>query len=149
VVERVADLEGSGLSYVATRKDTLWYAGELAERGRRTAAYHAGLKATEQKEVHERFRAGDLDVVVATSAFGMRIDKPDVRFVVHASTPGSLDSYYLEIGRGGRDGEPALAALFDRPEDLSLQRFFSSGRPDDRVISRVSRLSGTPAASSG
>ena len=137
VVERVAGLEGSGLLYVATRKDTLWYAGELAERGRRTAAYHAGLKATERKEVHERFRSGGLDVVVAASAFGMGIDKPDVRFVVHASTPGSLDSYYQEIGRGGRDGEPALAALFYRPEDLSLQRFFSSGRPDDRVISRV------------
>jgi len=111
--------------------------GELAERGRRTAAYYAGLKATERKEVHERFRSGGLDVVVAASAFGMGIDKPDVRFVVHASTPGSLDSYYQEIGRGGRDGEPALAALFYRPEDLSLQRFFSSGRPDDRVISRV------------
>jgi len=105
VVERVADLEGSGLPYVATRKDTLWYAGELAERGRRTAAYHAGLKATEQKEVHERFRAGDLDVVVATSAFGMRIDKPDVRFVVHVDA-----GVTRQLLPGDRSGWPRRGA---------------------------------------
>jgi len=76
-------------------------------------------------------------VVVATSAFGMGIDKADVRFVAHASTPGSVDSYYQQIGRGGRDGEPALAVLFYRPEDPSLQRFFTSGGPDDEVVRRV------------
>ena len=90
VVGRVAGLEPPGLLYVATRKDTCRYAGELAQRGRPTAAYHAGLKGSEREEVHERFLDGQLDVVVATSAFG--IDKADVRFVAHASTPGSVDS---------------------------------------------------------
>ncbi|MFI9592867.1 helicase-related protein [Nonomuraea sp. NPDC052265] len=81
--------------------------------------------------------AGDLDVVVATNAFGMGIDKPDVRFVLHAEIPGSPDAYYQEIGRAGRDGEPAAAVLFYRPEDLGLQRFFTGGVPDEEKLARV------------
>jgi ATP-dependent DNA helicase RecQ len=134
VVERVAGLRPPGLLYVATRKDAGRYAEELAGRGLRTAPYHAGMKAADRREVHERFTEGDLDLVVATSAFGMGIDKPDVHFVVHASTPGSLDSYYQEIGRAGRDGEPALAVLLYRPQDLSLQRFLTSHNADEAVL---------------
>jgi ATP-dependent DNA helicase RecQ len=74
-----------GLVYAATRKDTEFYAGELAQCGVRVAAYHAGMKGADRERVHEQFLAGDLDVVVGTSAFGMGIDKPDVRFVLHAS----------------------------------------------------------------
>ena len=69
----------------------------------------------------------ELDVVVATTAFGMGVDKPNVRWVVHAEISESLDSYYQEVGRAGRDGEPAEAMLFYRPEDLGLRRFFSGG----------------------
>ena len=94
VIEQVASLSGPGLLYTGTRKDTEAYAAALAERGLATAAYHAGRRALDREEIHERFLASDLDVVVATTAFGMGIDKPDVRFVVHAQVPGSLDSYY-------------------------------------------------------
>jgi ATP-dependent DNA helicase RecQ len=95
------------------------------------------MRAADRTAVHERFLAGELDLVVATSAFGMGIDKPDVRFVAHASVPGSVDSYYQEIGRAGRDDRPAHALLFYRPEDLSLQRFFTGQRGDESVLGQV------------
>ncbi|BBY16175.1 RecQ family ATP-dependent DNA helicase [Mycolicibacterium litorale] len=137
VVETVADLTGPGLLYTATRKDAERYAESLTERGVRAAVYHAGLAAAERESVHERFRDDELEVVVATSAFGMGIDKPNVRFVVHASVPDSLDSFYQQIGRAGRDGEHALALLFYRAEDLGLARFFTTHRPDADLIKAV------------
>ena len=120
-------LEGPGLVYAGRRKDTETLAAELTGRGLRAAAYHAGLRAAVREQVHEDFSAGRLDVVVATSAFGMGIDKADVRFVLHADPPGSLDSYYQEVGRAGRDEQPALAVLHYRPEDLGLRAFFAGG----------------------
>jgi ATP-dependent DNA helicase RecQ len=129
VVEQVAGLEGAGIVYVATRAETLVYADELVESGRRAKAYHAGLRVRDREHVHHEFLAGDLDVVVATSAFGMGIDKPDVRFVVHADVPESVDAYYQEVGRAGRDGDVGLTTLHYRSEDLGLRRFFASGSP--------------------
>jgi ATP-dependent DNA helicase RecQ len=129
-----------GLVYCGTRKDTERYATALADLGLHAAAYHAGMRAEARHDVHERFLAGELDVVVATTAFGMGIDKPDVRFVLHASVADSLDSYYQEVGRAGRDGEPAEAVLFYRPEDLGLRSFFASGLPDATDLERVARL---------
>jgi ATP-dependent DNA helicase RecQ len=137
VVEQAATLPSPGLVYTATRKDTERYAEQLAERGLRAAAYHAGRTAADRQDVHERFLAGELDVVVATSAFGMGIDKPDVRFVVHADVSDSVDAYYQEIGRAGRDGEPALALLLYRSEDLGLRAFFASGGPDGDTLTKV------------
>ncbi|NQX13588.1 ATP-dependent DNA helicase RecQ [Microbacteriaceae bacterium VKM Ac-2855] len=119
-----------GLVYVATRRDTERYASEIGAGGLRVAAYHGGLPAREREDVHERWRAGELDVVVATSAFGMGIDKADVRFVLHAAVTESLDAYAQEMGRAGRDGEPARAELHYRAEDLGLRRFFAA-RSDD------------------
>jgi ATP-dependent DNA helicase RecQ len=137
VVQQVAGLKGPGLLYAATRKDTETYAAELAGHGLRAAAYHAGRKQSERDEVHEQFLDDELDVVVATTAFGMGIDKPNVRFVIHADIPESLDAYYQEIGRSGRDGQPAAAVLHYRPEDLGLRRFFGTHKPDGDALLAV------------
>ncbi|HEV7828693.1 MAG TPA: ATP-dependent DNA helicase RecQ [Pseudonocardiaceae bacterium] len=126
-----------GLVYVASRKDAEFYADELAQCGVRGAAYHAGMKAADRERAHERFLADELDAVVATSAFGMGIDKPDVRFVVHASVPESLDSYYQQIGRAGRDNQPAEITLFYRPEDLSLQTFLTASKAPEEALDEV------------
>ncbi|HLT83457.1 MAG TPA: helicase-related protein, partial [Phototrophicaceae bacterium] len=145
VLEDAATLRGPGLVYVGRRKDTERYAAALVERGLRAEAYHAGMRAADRARVHEVFSAGELDVVVATSAFGMGIDKADVRFVLHADPPGSLDSYYQEVGRAGRDEEPALARLHYRPEDLGLRSFFatSSAKEEDlRAVLKAVRGSG-------
>jgi ATP-dependent DNA helicase RecQ len=126
-----------GLVYCATRKETDTYTAELCARGVQAAAYHAGMKGADRDDVHERFLGGDLQVVVATSAFGMGIDKPDVRFVLHAASPASLDSYYQEIGRAGRDGEPAEVVLLPHPKDLDLQRFLTARRPKPAALHAV------------
>lgn len=137
VLDQVASLKGPGLLYAATRRDTETYAAELAGRGLRAEAYHAGRKQGERDRVHEQFLDDELDVVVATTAFGMGIDKPNVRFVIHADIPESLDSYYQEIGRSGRDGEPAAAVLHYRPEDLGLRKFFGTHAPDEESLLAV------------
>ncbi|MDF2829048.1 MAG: ATP-dependent helicase, RecQ family [Mycobacterium sp.] len=137
VVDTTAGLTGPGLVYCATRRDTEDYAGELRERGVDAVAYHAGLRSAERDDVHRRFHDDEVSVVVATSAFGMGIDKPNVRFVVHASVPDSVDSYYQQIGRAGRDGEPADAVLFYRQEDLGLGRFFATTHVDEDAVHAV------------
>jgi ATP-dependent DNA helicase RecQ len=137
VLATVENLTGPTLLYTATRKDAEMYANELARRGRSAAAYHAGLRAAERDLAHRRFRDDECEIVAATSAFGMGVDKPNVRAVVHASVPDSLDTYYQQIGRGGRDGHEAVALLFYRPEDLSLARYFTAGHPDEEVLQRV------------
>jgi ATP-dependent DNA helicase RecQ len=132
--------QGTGIVYSATRKGTEDLADGLTERGLRSRAYHAGLARGERDEVQQAFMDGELDVVVATTAFGMGIDKPDVRFVVHAEPADSLDSYYQEIGRAGRDGEPATAVLVYRQEDLGLRRFFAAGAPAEEELQQVAGL---------
>ena len=122
---------GLGLLYVARRKEAEEYADALVQHGIRAAGYHAGMPADDRESVQESFAAGEVDIVVATSAFGMGIDQPNVRFVLHASPTGSVDDYYQEIGRAGRDGEPAAVTLHYRPEELSLRRFFSSQKLDE------------------
>ncbi|MBW3547682.1 MAG: RecQ family zinc-binding domain-containing protein [Actinobacteria bacterium] len=97
------------------------------QAGVRALAYHGGMKATERRDNQSAFMDGEVDVMVATTAFGMGIDKADVRYVIHYDVPESMDAYYQEMGRAGRDGAPALALLLWRPEDLGLRRFFAGG----------------------
>ena len=125
--EHVAAATPPGIVYVATRRAAEELAGALWADGVRAASYHAGMRGADRDAVQERFMVDDVDVVVATTAFGMGVDKANVRWVVHAEISDSLDSYYQEVGRAGRDGDPAEALLFYRPEDLGLRRFFSGG----------------------
>lgn len=127
VVADVRDADGPTLLYVATRKATEAYAAELSDLGRRAAPYHGGMAQKRRDEVHTAWSAGEIDVVVATSAFGMGVDKADVRWVIHADVTESLDSYAQEIGRAARDGQPARAVLHYRAEDFSLRSFFAGG----------------------
>ena len=140
VVLRAAAEVKPGIVYTATRKDAESYAAALADLGLRAASYHAGMRAATREQVHQKFLDDELDVVVATTAFGMGIDKPNVRFVIHADVPESLDSYYQEIGRAGRDGDDAATVLFYRPEDLGLRKFFTSASADPVVLQRVAKL---------
>ncbi len=117
---------GPALVYVRTRAR----AEELAERFgafRRAAPYHASLPAAARRAAHEGFVDGSVDLVVATSAFGMGIDKPDVRLVVHPDGTPTLDDYHQQIGRAGRDGQPSRAVLVHRPEELSRWRTMTAG----------------------
>ena len=126
----VTRFTGTGIIYAATREETEQYAERLGVR-----PYHAGLSRTERAETQRIFSGGA--TIVATSAFGMGMDRADVRFVVHASVSGSLDEYYQEIGRCGRDGQPAVAICCYRAEDLGMFRSFVAGLPDHGDLAAV------------
>jgi len=115
--------DGSGIIYALSRKRVEEIAEFLCERGYSAAAYHAGLSADTRKYVQERFIRDDLPIVVATVAFGMGIDKPNVRFVVHYDLPRHMEGYYQETGRAGRDGLPAEALLLFGLQDVATARY--------------------------
>ncbi|HLM64715.1 MAG TPA: RecQ family ATP-dependent DNA helicase [Acidimicrobiales bacterium] len=133
LVEAVADLAGSGLVYVAKRADADRLAGLLDSPGRPALAYHSGLTRKQRTQVHERFLAEDPSLVVATVAFGLGIDKPDVRFVVHADAPESIDAWYQEVGRAGRDGRPATAVLFRALGQAPARSYYGGARGVSRT----------------
>jgi len=146
VLAEIGEGRGPGIVYSATRRGTEEVAEQLTERGLRARPYHAGLNRAGREDTQRAWMDDELDVVVATTAFGMGIDKPDTRFVIHAEPADSVDSYYQEIGRAGRDGEPALAVLVYRQEDLGLRRFFAAGTPAEEELQQVAGLVQAAAA---
>lgn len=114
----------SGIVYCATRKGTEELADALVDAGIDAIAYHAGMSSQERDRNQDAFVSGRVPVAVATSAFGMGIDKPDVRWVIHANAPQSIEEYYQEAGRAGRDGKPADCLLYWRERDFNTSRHF-------------------------
>jgi ATP-dependent DNA helicase RecQ len=143
LLDAVAEARPPGIVYVATRRASEEVARELCDRGVDACAYHGGLAAGRRNDIQEAFMEDTgCQVVVATVAFGMGVDKPNVRFVFHESVSDSVDSHYQELGRAGRDGEPAQARLFYRPEDLGLRRFFAGGAVDREALLHVADVLG-------
>ncbi|MBR3903443.1 MAG: RecQ family ATP-dependent DNA helicase [Akkermansia sp.] len=126
-IEKMVDRWKKGIIYCSTRKNVMLVFEELSARHVNVVAYHAGMTDEERAFSQDAFVSGRADVVVATNAFGMGIDRSDVRFVVHFEIPGSVEAYYQEAGRAGRDGEPAACELLFNHADLKTQEFFFEG----------------------
>jgi ATP-dependent DNA helicase RecQ len=142
LVELVRTREGGvALVYASTRKNAEKYGAALKAAGMRVRVYHAGLEGVVRERAQDVFMAGQLDVIVATNAFGMGVDKSDIRLVVHADIPRSPEAYYQEAGRGGRDGKPTRCVLLFNHSDIKLQEFLiDASYPSAEVLRGLWKL---------
>ncbi|OYY63792.1 ATP-dependent DNA helicase RecQ [Sphingomonas sp. 28-62-11] len=138
IIEVIRDTPGPGIVYAQTRAATERLAEQLASTGRPTRAYHAGLDPAVRARNQAAFVRSEDMVICATIAFGMGIDKPDVRFVAHAGLPKSIEAYYQETGRAGRDGDPSVAHLFWGAEDFArAQQRIAEIEPERQATARA------------
>ena len=134
IKDRLGSLSGAAIVYSGTRKKVERIVTKLQQEHINAKGYHAGLDELERTRVQEAFMEGRCDLVVATNAFGMGIDRSDIRMVIHHTFPGTIEAYYQEGGRAGRDGDPATCLLLYSPADRRLQEFFIEARYPTREV---------------
>ncbi len=149
LLDLLRSTHGAAIVYAGTRKSVDRIAAQLQQGGMAAEGYHAGLSLPLRRQIQERFQRNETEVMVATSAFGMGVDKPDVRAVIHYDIPGSLEAYYQESGRAGRDGARAHTILFYNDRDRALQEsLLRSSLPQEEEVKAVytalHEIAGTP-----
>jgi ATP-dependent DNA helicase RecQ len=138
IIKIVAKIKGSGIVYVRTRKKSSDIASMLAKNGISSSYYHAGIRHQLRAQRQQEWTCGKIRIIVATNAFGMGIDKHDVRFVIHADLPDSLESYFQEAGRAGRDGQKAYAVLlYNSSDNLSVKQRVKANFPEITIIKKI------------